>query len=140
MIVLTTCILPGYHQTISDVNLTYSTFSWFKHNDFQVVPENGFMRPGICVVMNAGDALWVPAGWHHQVSTLKKGKKIDLEGEEKGREEEEEDVDFVFSFNRFYPTSICKLTCWSRYVVGRLVVFNWIVDRCCRDNKKQEGR
>ena len=88
-----------------------------------VIPDDGRIAPGICVVMNAGDALWIPAGWHHQVST-------------KSRKEEKE-LDFVFSMNRFYPTSFCKLTCWSRYVVGRLVLFNWIVERCCR--QQEEG-
>ena len=86
-------------------------------------------KNGIQVILKVGDALFVPAGWHHEVTTM---EPIELDTE----------IDFVLSFNRFYSTSLFHLLIfvnfWSFYNVARLRMYHAVTKCCCSATKKDE--
>jgi hypothetical protein len=95
--------------------------------------------PCMDVQLNAGDCLYCPAGWHHEVTTVKgqREEMIKTATSFNGGDDNDGDdqVDFVYSLNRFYTTSICSLmrptSLWSCYVVARLRIFHYFSGRCC---------
>ena len=81
-------------------------------------------------VLNAGDALYLPAGWHHEVTTIKHENTVFScagdSGSGDGTNIADKKIDFVYSLNRFYTTSLCSLlmvSMWSWYVVARLRLY-----------------
>ena len=57
--------------------------------------------PPIQIELRPGDALFVPAGWAHQVEGVRDDTAAD-------------DATFIFSLNRFFPTPLRRLAPWPR--------------------------
>ncbi len=74
----------------------------------------------ICVELKAGDALFLPAGWHHEVKSC-------------GESDNSGCLDFTFALNHFFSTPLPHLClnrrrhCCSWFTVARLRAFSWML-------------
>lgn len=84
---------------------------------------------GQTVVLEAGEALWLPATWAHEVT-----------GESRCGGSGADPADFIFSLNRFYRTPLCRLLLsggggcglgfWPWFAVMRLRLYDYAADHC----------